>query len=115
MVDVNVIPFEIETATRHGDLVRADVTDTYHHDAQHRVPPPPARASSASAAVTRNTNMRTNRVVLITGAAGGMGAFFVERFLANGDTVIATDTSDEALAAARVRGFRPRTAGLCAS
>lgn len=42
--------------------------------------------------------MRTNRVVLITGAAGGMGALFVERFLANGDTVIATDTSDEALA-----------------
>ena len=42
--------------------------------------------------------MQTNRVVLITGAAGGMGALFVERFLANGDTVIATDTSDEALA-----------------
>ena len=41
--------------------------------------------------------MRTNRVVLVTGAAGGMGALFVERFLANGDTVIATDTSDEAL------------------
>ena len=42
--------------------------------------------------------MQTNRVVLITGAAGGMGALFVARFLANGDTVIATDTSDEALA-----------------
>lgn len=41
--------------------------------------------------------MQTNRVVVITGAAGGMGALFVERFLANGDTVIATDTSDEAL------------------
>jgi hypothetical protein len=25
MVDVNVKPFEIETRTRHGDLVRADV------------------------------------------------------------------------------------------
>src|SRR5437667_12541485 len=25
MVDVNVEPFEIETRTRHGDLVRADV------------------------------------------------------------------------------------------
>jgi uncharacterized protein len=25
MVDVNVLPFEIETRTRHGDLVRADV------------------------------------------------------------------------------------------
>jgi NAD(P)-dependent dehydrogenase (short-subunit alcohol dehydrogenase family) len=42
--------------------------------------------------------MEKGRVVLITGAAGGMGALFVKRFLAHGDTVIATDTSDEALA-----------------
>lgn len=41
--------------------------------------------------------MKTERVVLITGAAGGMGASFVERFLAYGDTVIATDTSKEEL------------------
>ena len=42
--------------------------------------------------------MRTNRVVVITGAAGGMGSLLVERFLANGDVVIATDTSEVALA-----------------
>jgi len=42
--------------------------------------------------------MEKGRVVLITGAAGGMGALFAKRFLAHGDTVIATDTSDEALA-----------------
>jgi NAD(P)-dependent dehydrogenase (short-subunit alcohol dehydrogenase family) len=42
--------------------------------------------------------MEKGRVVLITGAAGGMGALFARRFLAHGDTVIATDTSDEALA-----------------
>ena len=42
--------------------------------------------------------MRTDRVVVITGAAGGMGALFVSRFLANGDTVVATDTSDKGLA-----------------
>jgi 3-oxoacyl-[acyl-carrier protein] reductase len=42
--------------------------------------------------------MDKGRIVMITGAAGGMGALFVTRFLANGDTVIATDTSDEALA-----------------
>jgi len=42
--------------------------------------------------------MQKGRVVLITGAAGGMGALFAKRFLAHGDTVIATDTSDEALA-----------------
>jgi 3-oxoacyl-[acyl-carrier protein] reductase len=41
--------------------------------------------------------MKTNRVVVITGAAGGMGALIVERFLANGDTVIATDLKDETL------------------
>lgn len=35
--------------------------------------------------------MKTGRVVLITGAAGGMGSEFVARFLANGDTVVATD------------------------
>ena len=42
--------------------------------------------------------MEKGRVVLITGAAGGMGALFAKRFLTHGDTVIATDTSDEALA-----------------
>ena len=41
--------------------------------------------------------MNTDRVVLITGATGGMGSLFVARFLANRDTVIATDTSAEAL------------------
>ncbi len=42
--------------------------------------------------------MKTDRVVLITGAAGGIGALLAARFLANGDTVIATDNSEEALA-----------------
>jgi NAD(P)-dependent dehydrogenase (short-subunit alcohol dehydrogenase family) len=42
--------------------------------------------------------VRTDRVVVVTGAAGGMGALFVARFLANGDTVIATDTSEDVLA-----------------
>jgi NAD(P)-dependent dehydrogenase (short-subunit alcohol dehydrogenase family) len=41
--------------------------------------------------------MNTDRVVAITGAAGGMGTLFVERFLANGDTVIAIDNDDDAL------------------
>lgn len=43
--------------------------------------------------------MNTNRTILITGATGGMGAVFVRRFLGNGDSVIATDTSQEALTA----------------
>jgi NAD(P)-dependent dehydrogenase (short-subunit alcohol dehydrogenase family) len=41
--------------------------------------------------------MNTDRVVVITGAAGGMGTLFVERFLANGDTVIAIDNDEDAL------------------
>jgi 3-oxoacyl-[acyl-carrier protein] reductase len=41
--------------------------------------------------------MRTGRVVVITGAAGGMGAVVADRFLANGGTVIATDTRSDAL------------------
>ena len=41
--------------------------------------------------------MKTGRIVVITGAAGGMGALAVQRFLANGDTVIATDTQEDAL------------------
>ena len=41
--------------------------------------------------------MKQGRIVLITGAAGGLGSLFVDRFLANGDTVIATDNSEKAL------------------
>ena len=43
------------------------------------------------------TQHATDRVVVITGAAGGVGAALVERFLGNGDRVIATDLSAEAL------------------
>ena len=35
--------------------------------------------------------MNTGRTVVVTGAAGGIGRLVVERFLANGDSVIATD------------------------
>jgi NAD(P)-dependent dehydrogenase (short-subunit alcohol dehydrogenase family) len=45
--------------------------------------------------------MNTDRIVVITGAAGGIGSVLVQRFLANGDTVIATDTKDEALSRLR--------------
>lgn len=39
----------------------------------------------------------SSRVVVITGAAGGVGSVLVDRFLANGDTVIATDTNQDVL------------------
>lgn len=42
-------------------------------------------------------DMKKERVVLITGAAGGVGSVLVDRFLANEDTVIATDMTAEAL------------------
>lgn len=41
--------------------------------------------------------MRTNRTVLVTGAAGGVGTLLVERFLANDDKVIATDNRKDVL------------------
>lgn len=42
--------------------------------------------------------MHQQRIVLITGAAGGVGSVLVDRFLANGDTVFATDTDADVLA-----------------
>jgi len=42
--------------------------------------------------------VKTNRTVVITGAAGGMGSLFVRRFLDNGDMVLAADTGKDALA-----------------
>jgi NAD(P)-dependent dehydrogenase (short-subunit alcohol dehydrogenase family) len=47
--------------------------------------------------VAVNVAANTDRIVVITGAAGGMGTLFVERFLANGDTVIAIDNDEQAL------------------
>jgi NAD(P)-dependent dehydrogenase (short-subunit alcohol dehydrogenase family) len=41
--------------------------------------------------------VKQDRVVVITGAAGGIGSVLVDRFLANGDTVIATDATKEHL------------------
>ena len=45
----------------------------------------------------------SGRTVLVTGAAGGVGAELVARFLANGDTVVATDLSTQALDALTAR------------
>ena len=43
------------------------------------------------------------RVVLITGGAGGMGRAIAARFLADGDTVMLADRTDDALAEAAAR------------
>ena len=42
--------------------------------------------------------MNSDRIVVVTGASGGMGKLVAERFRATGATVIATDTSEDALA-----------------
>ncbi len=51
--------------------------------------------------------MKQGRVVVITGAAGGIGAALVERFLANGDRVVALDHVQNALDNLAARGFPP--------
>src|SRR5690606_17231411 len=82
----------------------------------HRLPAPRRRPRGVTARIRRESDMSTaysatpstastastgdhdsDRVVVITGAGGGVGAATVARFLSNGDTVIATDTSAESL------------------
>jgi NAD(P)-dependent dehydrogenase (short-subunit alcohol dehydrogenase family) len=41
--------------------------------------------------------MKSDRVIVLTGAGGGIGAALASRFLLNSDTVIATDSSAESL------------------
>jgi NAD(P)-dependent dehydrogenase (short-subunit alcohol dehydrogenase family) len=47
--------------------------------------------------------MNTPRTVVITGAAGGIGSEIVDRFLTNGDTVVAADLRKETLDNYRTR------------
>src|SRR5476649_727900 len=49
------------------------------------------------------TMRRENTVVVITGAAGGIGSALTERFLADGAAVIAIDIDEDALDALRRR------------
>lgn len=53
--------------------------------------------------------MNTDRVVVITGAAGGVGALLTKRFLTNGDAVLATDTAEDALGRLREDTADPAT------
>lgn len=41
--------------------------------------------------------MKQGRAIVLTGAAGGVGQVLVERFLLHGDTIIATDSTQEGL------------------
>lgn len=41
--------------------------------------------------------MKTGRTVVITSAAGGIGALVAKRFLENGDVVVATDAREDSL------------------
>jgi NAD(P)-dependent dehydrogenase (short-subunit alcohol dehydrogenase family) len=59
-----------------------DLTPTHHHPKENPM---------------STTSHDTGRIVVITGAAGGVGADLVARFLANGDIVLATDLAQDAL------------------
>jgi 2-hydroxycyclohexanecarboxyl-CoA dehydrogenase len=52
----------------------------------------------------------TERVVLVTGAAGGIGRAVAERFLSKGDAVALADVDDERLIRL-LRSSRARAAG----
>lgn len=54
--------------------------------------------------------MHQARTLVITGAAGGVGSVLADRFLNNGDTVVATDTDADVLA--QWRGRRAADAKL---
>jgi NAD(P)-dependent dehydrogenase (short-subunit alcohol dehydrogenase family) len=56
--------------------------------------------------VDRVEHMATSRTVVITGAAGGIGLTYAQRFAAEGDTVVIADIADgeESVAAARAAG-----------
>jgi 3-oxoacyl-[acyl-carrier protein] reductase len=59
--------------------------------------------------------MQTGRTVVIAGAAGGIGALLVRRFLDNGDTVIAVDLDPPALhALAQASAHHPLLVPLAA-
>jgi NAD(P)-dependent dehydrogenase (short-subunit alcohol dehydrogenase family) len=58
--------------------------------------------------------LKNSRVVVVTGAAGGMGALIVKRFLDNGDTVVATDTTDASLAELSKKSGGPDRLITCA-
>jgi NAD(P)-dependent dehydrogenase (short-subunit alcohol dehydrogenase family) len=62
-----------------------------------------AALSRTAATINGRNAMKTNRVVVITGAAGGMGSVLVPRFLMNGDTVVATDIKSAPLEELRER------------
>jgi len=64
----------------------------------------------------QGVDVKQDRVVVITGAAGGIGSVLVDRFLANGDTVIATDATKEhleQLVSSRNAGQRLITSKRC--
>ena len=59
--------------------------------------------------------MDTGRTVVVTGAAGGIGSVLVDRFLANGDVVFATDLAVDGLESrVRERGGREDLIVHCA-
>jgi hypothetical protein len=53
--------------------------------------------NTSTKGILMERNINAKRVVVITGAGGGMGSAFLERFLDNGDSVIATYHSKEGL------------------
>jgi 3-oxoacyl-ACP reductase-like protein len=73
-----------------------------------------ARAAAAPGPATGNNDretetMNTDRVVVVTGAAGGMGALIVKGFFASGDTVFAT-TSNKSKQTVLAASFRAHVA-----